>query len=181
MQEFLKSIRENQIVTGCILLAAGVCLLCFPAASLNTLIRIAGIALLLSGGVGAAAFAGTKTRNANDYLQAAICVIAFILGLVAVIVPERIKATLGVVLGLLIILSSLRAGIRMYSSGVDVKSWPMIQAVIVLVVGVIFLFVPGRMVNLLAKLGGIVFIVQAVTNFLGYRAAASAGNNTKYR
>ena len=164
-----------------LLTVLGVILLLFPGIALKTVVRLAGIALIIGGADAIIAWNRNRTAN-SSYLDVAGGAVAVIGGLFLLIKPETLINIFPTIAGILVILYGAFYFLKALASkrtGFDKWKVSMVLAVVIVILGIYVLVRPFSTMKLLVRVLGGVLIYNGLSSLWIATRSGTTTTNAK--
>ncbi len=158
----MEKLKNTSMLTDMILFVLGIIILLNPWGTMETLVKVAGIVLLIAGVVGVATAVMGKNFNMANISSLVGYIGALIAGFIFFTKPYVILGWLHLVFGAIIIIHGIINLIRALNMGAPAMYVPLALAVIAIVAGVLVL--TGVLSRVLIQVIGVVLIFNAGTS-----------------
>ncbi len=160
MDKFLK----NNMLTYGILGILGICMVLSPSKMLNSIVRLAGLGLLIAGGMQILSYKQDLRVN-KPRLDLMTGIVMVVLGLWMLVNTRGVQTLLPTVLGLAILVYGVSGILKGYMTGKEQKT--MVTSGIAAVLGLIIASNPFSTMKIFSVAAGVALIYVAVTGFCG--------------
>ncbi len=160
----MKAMVKSLVISSIVLLVLGCLMLLAPAAVLATYIRIIG-GVILAGAACAIILQLVSAAPERSVAVMIIGILCALVGLVFLIAPDAIAGALPFVFGILLILLSVGdlASALKFPVG---KLFSILLSLVGLVLGILIVYHPNGLANIITRLIGLALIYQAVVGFI---------------
>ena len=165
----MKNRKTNSNIVSIVSALAGLALILWPKASLNTVCRLAGGGLILSAAV--VAFVSWKGNQAEKGMRQTFefgaCAAAAIAGILVLSLPGMIRTFIPRIIGIILILNG---GFNLMQTNelkkIQYGKWniSLVLAVLTLVFGLIMLFSPRTFGDLMIRALGVFLVYNGISN-----------------
>lgn len=165
MVEGLNEIRKNEIVSNLVLLVVGIILTIWPDETLNIAVNLVGSVIIIFGIIN---LVMGFTSKSNDYLTLFIGILAIIVGIFVIIKSATVISIMHILLGIAILANGITNLKTLLDIKTDSKSWLalLITAVITTLLGLLLIFKPLFIADMITRIGGIVMILASLEGLL---------------
>ena len=162
----MKSLAQNHVVTGLILIVFGIVLLIWPGSTLDIVCKIVGAAILIAGIVGVAEGLAGKRKDSAAVANFAGNVAAVVIGILLIVFSGAIVSVLPFILGLLMVIySAVEIFLSLKAEG-GIQTGRLIISVIELILGIVIMANPFSTIALLVRILGIGIIITGITQLM---------------
>ncbi len=172
---FFQVLKKNMITEALFLCGIGLVLILWPGTSMNTICILVGV-MLIAAGIGSLIGYCTKddmTRYfSNDLVQG---LLLLVFGMLVIVMRDKIIIIIPLMIGLVAIFSGcvkIQEALNLYFTGVGGWIWIILLALVNIGVGIYLITRPGRAVEQLTILMGVLLLYSGVTDLLTTMVAA---------
>jgi uncharacterized membrane protein HdeD (DUF308 family) len=166
MQDFFRKVVRNKIIMAVMSILFGILLIMAQSQAVEFIVRFAGWILLIAAAVFCIMyFTGGEVRDPGRLVSAAI---TLLFGIILVNTPQIIVNFFPVLLGIVLIISSITNIAGLLSSLIRGPFWitSLMLAFVSLVLGVVVLMNPTAFADFIILFTGFTFIVNGITDLL---------------
>lgn len=170
MENFFRSMARNKLIVAIVSLVFGLVLIIWQTGAVAGIIRVLGILVLVASVCTFVSyFAGRDKRNPPTLATA---ILELLVALLLVFAPGWLIALFPVLMGLVLVVSSIFNISALVSAPVKTGMFPlgMVVSVITLVLGLVAIAQPMAMADVLTVIIGIAFLVNGITDLLAVSA-----------
>ncbi|MBR1377172.1 MAG: DUF308 domain-containing protein [Bacilli bacterium] len=165
MKQNLKELWENELVTNIVLLVVGIILTIWPDESLNVAVNLVGSVVVLFGIVNLVMWFMNK---GNNYASLFIGILSFIVGIFIIVRSATVISIIHILLGIAVLADGITNMKTLMNIKSDSKSWMalFISSIITIILGILLIFKPLFIADMVTRIGGIVIILCALEGLL---------------
>ena len=160
----LKELRKNEIVNNIILLVVGLILTIWPDESLDIAVNLVGSVVVIFGIINLVMF----FKGKNDYLTLFIGILASVVGMCIIVKSATIISIIHILIGIAILADGITNIKTLLDIKNDSKKWKIlfISALITSFFGLLLIFKPLLIADMIIRIGGIIIIIAALEGLL---------------
>ncbi len=153
----MKELMKNELVTNIVILIVGIILTIWPDATLDVAVNLVGSVVCLFGIVNIIMW----FNNKGSYSSLFLGILALIIGIFIIVRSDVVISIMPILLGIAILADGITNLKTLYDVKSDSKSWKalFISAIITTVLGLILIFRPIFIANMITRIGGIIMIL----------------------
>ena len=162
--EFLKDLRKNELINNIILLVVGIILTIWPDETLDLAVNIVGSVVVIFGVINLYMF----FKGNNDYLTLFIGILALVAGICIIVKSAAIISIIHILIGIAVLANGITNIKALLDIKNDSKKWKVlfISAIITSVFGLLLIFRPLFIADMIIRIGGIIIIIAALEGLL---------------
>ncbi len=153
----MKELMKNELATNIVILIVGIILTIWPDATLDVAVNLVGSLVCLFGIVNIIMW----FNNKGSYSSLFLGILALIIGIFIIVRSDVVISIMPILLGIAILADGITNLKTLYDVKSDSKSWKalFISAIITTVLGLILIFRPIFIANMITRIGGIIMIL----------------------
>lgn len=166
MNDFIQKTIKNKTIMAVLSIILGVYLILRRAAAVTDIIHVIGILILIAGIINLITwFANKEDRNSASLAMAVLCAIV---GLIFMAAPRWLVGIFPVVVGLVLIVNSVSniTGLARSDSIGAAHSTSLLMAVLSLILGIVLLFHPAAIANIIIAVAGVTFLINGISDLM---------------
>ena len=160
----LKELRKNELVNNIILLVVGIILTIWPDETLDLAVNLVGSVVVIFGIINLVMF----FKSNNDYLTLFIGILSLVAGICIIVKSATIISIIHILLGIAVLADGITNIKTLLDIKNDSKKWKVlfISAIITTVFGLLLIFRPLFIADMIIRIGGIIIIIAALEGML---------------
>ncbi len=167
MTAFFKRIFRENVIYSVILILLGIIFAVWPEASRSTLVRLIGVALVLTGIALIVLFVLAKRPRKGIPINLLAGVVIAVVGIIVIVKPEECTRFIIILAGAFIMLSGIMNFCQTLSlATLHFPYWwvGMILSVVTIIFSVLVITKPGKIANIVFIVTGIFLVYDGITN-----------------
>lgn len=163
--EGIKKLSNNELVSNLILLVVGIILTIWPNESLDVAVNLVGSLIIIFGVVNLFMW---FTNKANNYASLFVGILATIIGIFVIVKSMEVVSFVHILLGIAVLANGITNLKALFDIKTNTKTWKvlLISAIITTLLGLLLIFKPIWIADIVIRLGGIIMIVASVEGLL---------------
>ena len=159
-----KELLKNELVTDIVLLIVGVILTIWPDETLNVAVNVVGSVICIFGIINFILW----FTNKGNYSTLFLAILAFMIGILIIVRSATIISIMHIILGIAVLADGITNLKSLYEVKSDTKSWKalFISAIITTLLGLLLIFRPLFIADMVVRIGGIIMILCGLEGLL---------------
>ena len=159
-----KDLLKNELVTDIVLLVVGIILTIWPNETLNVAVNLVGSVVCLFGVINIIMWFSNK----GNYSTLFVGILTLVIGIFVIIRSNDIISIMHILLGIAVLADGITNLKSLYDVKSDSKSWKalFISAIITTLLGLLLIFRPLFIADMVIRIGGIIMILCGLEGLL---------------
>ena len=159
-----KDLLKNELVTDIVLLIVGIILTIWPNETLNEAVNVVGSVVCLFGVINIIMWFSNK----GNYSTLFVGILTLVIGIFIIVRSNDIISIMHILLGIAVLADGITNLKSLYDVKSDSKSWKalFISAIITTLLGLLLIFRPLFIADMVIRIGGIIMILCGLEGLL---------------
>ncbi len=159
-----KDLLKNELVTDIVLLVVGIILTIWPNETLNVAVNVVGSVVCLFGVINIIMWFSNK----GNYSTLFVGILTLVIGIFIIVRSNDIISIMHILLGIAVLADGITNLKSLYDVKSDSKSWKalFISAIITTLLGLLLIFRPLFIADMVIRIGGIIMILCGLEGLL---------------
>lgn len=159
-----KDLLKNELVTDIVLLIVGIILTIWPNETLNVAVNVVGSVVCLFGVINIIMWFSNK----GNYSTLFVGILTLVIGIFIIVRSNDIISIMHILLGIAVLADGITNLKSLYDVKSDSKSWKalFISAIITTLLGLLLIFRPLFIADMVIRIGGIIMILCGLEGLL---------------